>query len=61
MLLGAFMSRDIDENACSDAGGYFVNGQCDVCVGWSYYNSYSESSNGSISTTLQINGFDSGK
>ena len=52
------MSRDIDENACSDAGGYFVNGQCDVCVGWSYYNSYAESSNGSVSTTLQINGFD---
>ena len=59
-VLGAFMSRDIDENACSDAGGYFVNGQCDVCVGWSYYNSYAESSNGSITTTLQINGFDSG-
>ena len=59
-VLGAFMSRDIDEIACSDAGGYFVNGQCDVCVGWSYYNSYAESSNGSITTTLQINGFDSG-
>ena len=59
-VLGAFMSRDIDENACSDAGGYFVNGQCDVCVGWSYYNSYAESSNGSVTTTLQINGFDSG-
>ena len=59
-VLGAFMSRDLDEASCSDAGGYYVNGQCDVCVGWSYYNSYAEASNGSLTTTLLINGFDSG-
>ena len=49
------MSRDIDENACSDAGGYYVNGQCDVCVGWSYYNSYYQLGiMGTISTTLAL-------
>jgi hypothetical protein len=59
-VLGAFMSRDIDESTCVDIGGYYVNGQCDVCVGWSYYNSYAETSSGSITTTLLINGFDTG-
>ena len=57
-VIGAFMSRDIDQLACSDAGGYYVNGQCDVCVGWSYYNSYSEGSVGTISTTLALVGED---
>jgi len=57
-VLGAFMPRDLDEGACSDEGGYYVNGQCDICVGWSYYNSYSEANNGSITTTLLINGLD---
>ena len=59
-VIGAFMSRDLDEETCNEAGGYYVNGQCDVCVGWSYYNSYSEASNGSLTTTLLINGFDTG-
>ena len=59
-VLGAFMSRDIDEIACSDAGGYFVNDQCDICVGWSYYNSYNGTSSGTIATTLPVMGFDNG-
>ena len=59
-VIGAFMSRDLDEGTCVDAGGYYVNGQCDICVGWSYYNSYAESNNGSLTTTLLINGFDNG-
>jgi len=59
-VVGAFMSRDLDEEACANAEGYYVNGQCDVCVGWSYYNSYAEASNGSLTTTLLINGFDTG-
>ena len=56
-VIGVFMSRDIDENMCNDAGGYYVNGQCDICVGWSYYNSYSDQ-NGVIATTLAIMGAD---
>jgi len=61
-VLGAFMSHDLDadstlfnESTCSDIGGYYVNGQCDVCVGWSYYNSYQ----GDLTTTVAIMGFDS--
>ena len=59
-VIGAFMSRDLDEQSCADAGGYYVNGQCDICVGWSYYNSYTENISNdiiTISTTLSINGF----
>ena len=41
-VLGAFIPRDLDEGACSDEGGYYVNGHCDICVGWTYYNSYFE-------------------
>ena len=52
-VVGAFMPRDLDEETCTNAGGYYVNGQCDVCVGWSYYNSYAEASNGSL-TTLSL-------
>ena len=59
-VFGAFMTRDLDEVSCSDAGGYYVNGQCDVCVGWSYYNSYGESSNGTLVTTLSVMGYDTG-
>ena len=59
-VLGTFISRDIDDLSCSDAGGYFVNGKCDVCVGWSYYNSYAESGNGSITTTMMLGGYNNG-
>ena len=31
-VIGVFMSRDIDENMCNDAGGYYVIGQCYICV-----------------------------
>ena len=57
-VVGVFMTRDIDENMCNDAYGYYVNGQCDICVGWSYYNSYSAQPNGVIATTLAIMGAD---
>ena len=56
-VIGVFVSQDIDENTCNDADGYYVNGQCDICVGWSYYNSYSEQGN-SIATTLAFMGAD---
>ena len=52
-VLGAFVAQDLDESTCSEIGGYYQNNQCDVCVGWSYYNSYQEATNGSITTTLQ--------
>ena len=65
-VLGAFMTHELDvngnpfnESTCDDIGGYYVNNQCDVCVGWSYYNSYNESGGGSLSTTLALMGFDS--
>ena len=48
------MSRDIDEDMCNETGGYYVNGQCDICVGWSYYNSYYPLGSDVIVTTLQL-------
>jgi hypothetical protein len=57
-VLGAFITHDLDEGTCDEVGGYYQNNQCDVCVGWSYYNSYSVTDNGSITSTLLINGFD---
>ena len=59
-VLGAFLSHDdVDMATCTDIGGYFENGVCDVCVGWIYYNSYTENpSNGSVTTTLLVNGYD---
>jgi hypothetical protein len=58
-VLGAFVTNNLDESTCSDAGGYYVNGQCDVCVGWSYYNSYSGNDGGYVLTTLAVIGHDS--
>ena len=41
-VVGAFLSHDISEDECiNTAGGEYSNGECDVCVGWIYYNSYS--------------------
>lgn len=57
-VVGAFMSRDIDEDMCNETGGYYVNGQCDICVGWSYYNSYYPLGSDVIVTTLAIMGVD---
>ena len=58
-VVGAFLSHNIDIAECTDIGGVYENGVCDVCVGWIYYNSLTENpSNGSITTTLLINGYD---
>jgi len=55
-VLGAFVTHELDESTCGEIGGYFVNNQCDVCVGWVYYNSYTESNSGYMSTTIPIIG-----
>jgi len=56
-VVGAFMSHDISENECiNSAEGTYSDGQCEVCVGWIYYNSYLGNQQGTIATTLPIMG-----
>ena len=58
-VVGAFMTHEISESEClDDAEGYYIEetGECDVCVGWIYYNSYSETSSGVIATTIPVMG-----
>ena len=54
-VIGAFVTHDLTEEMCVEVGGYYVNGACDVCAGWNYYNSYTET-NGSIITSITIIG-----
>ena len=49
----------LNQESCEGAGHTWYinqNGQCDVCVGWIYYNSYSPTTSGAIATTLPIMG-----
>jgi len=56
-VIGAFTTHSISEDECiNTAEGIYENGQCDVCVGWIYYNSYSPTTSGAIATTLPIMG-----
>ncbi len=56
-VIGAFTTHQISESECVNiAEGVFENGQCEVCVGWIYYNSYSPTNSGAIATTLPIMG-----
>ena len=58
-VVGAFLSHELDLDTCNAINGIYSDGTCDVCVGWVYYNSYTPNpSNGSISTTLLVNGYD---
>ena len=59
-VVGAFMYHDIGEDEClNTAEGTYVDGQCQVCVGWIYYNSYSGNQQGTVATTLPIMGITS--
>ena len=54
-VVGAFMHHDISEDEClNTAEGTYVDGQCQVCVGWIYYNSYSGNQQGTVATTLPM-------
>ncbi|MBI65912.1 MAG: hypothetical protein CMG64_06440 [Candidatus Marinimicrobia bacterium] len=56
-VLGAFITHQIPESECLNvAEGTYQDGQCEVCVGWIYYNSYSPTTSGAIATTLPIMG-----
>ena len=56
-VVGAFVTHEISEDEClNTAEGIYNNGQCEVCVGWIYYNSYSTTSSGTIATTLPVMG-----
>jgi len=60
-VVGAFMRHgDVSEDEClNTAEGNYVDGHCEVCVGWIYYNSYSGNQQGTIATTLPIMGITS--
>jgi len=56
-VVAAFMSHDISEDEClNTAEGNYVDGHCEVCVGWIYYNSYSGNQQGTVATTLPVMG-----
>ncbi len=52
-VIGAFITQsevdgdEITEDECLNAGGTYENGECEVCIGWLYYNSYNETQGGS--------------